>query len=383
MAPTYFYDTSRPEVQKLWSKRVLTAHRRSSAVLDERYKFAGPDTSENHAFLIFDRPHKMEGDRITKSFSFQIADEPGVKGNQILVGKEGGIETDAFNISINKQRHAVKSEGEMNEERLPSFGVLNEGENKLTDWWHKRRAVSVVNHLCGNTNQGDDRFTGSNPVVAPDSYHIYRPNSLTTDEAVQADATAIFSPEILEEVISAIEQLDVPIVPVNIDGGEYGLCFLHDDQIYDLRKKDSTWYDTMQNGLRGGLRDKNPLFGRALGMWRGYLFFKESHITMGVHSSTGLALPNTRRAVIGGRCMLALAYGRHYRHGTNPFQWVGEDWDYKDKFGSAASLIWGCKGISVTWPDGVLRWVGHAVLTTYAKTRAPQGARNYGQPHTE
>lgn len=374
MNPDLFYDTNAPEVAKVWSRRLWTEYRKKDAVLDPRHGFAGPN--EDYLFIHINEAENTIGDEVTTNYSFQIANEPGVRGNNVLEGKEGGTVTEVYKIKIDKLRHGVKTMGEMNEQRV-HFNTMEEGKRKLHDWWRTRRAVGIANQLCGNTAQTDERFTGLAPVNAPDSEHIFRPNSLATDELVAADPTAKFDVPIVEEMIARAEQMTPAIRPFIYKGNAYYIMFLHSNQVSDLRDSNSKWYETMQNGLKGGLRDENPLFGRALGMWRQTLFITEPYLTQGVHSVNGTSVPNTRRAVFCGAGCLGMAYGRHYRGGDNPFRWFSSTWDHGDKYYCSAGLVFGCSAVRLP-VNGVNRDIGKIVIPTYSVERVAD-AGNLGQ----
>jgi len=373
-----YYETDRPEVVKLFSKMLWSEWRKKDAMFDPKYGFAGnPKESEGFLFYLVDEPNKSAGDKVTVPYSFQIEDAPGVVGNEVLEGKEGEIETEPFSLVIDKQRHGVKTFGEMNYQRV-HFDTVQEGKNKLADWWKRRRAAVVCNHLCGNTAAVDKYWTGHNSILAPDANHIFRPGSLTTDEAVQADPTQTFDVDIVDEVTTIAELSTPPIRPFIYKGNEYYALFLHPNQVADLRESDTAWYNTMQNALRGGRDDDNPLFTRALGKWRNTIIFSEVHLCQGVHSSTGAQLPNTRRAVFCGAGSLALSYGRHYGYGDTNFRWFSSTWDHGDKYYCSASLIWGAKAIEVP-VNGTPETIGKIVITTYSRERVA-GLGNVGQP---
>ena len=377
-----FYDTSRPEVVKLFSKDLWTEVRKRDALYDPANGFVGnPKDSEDYLFWICDETQKGPGDKITVPYSHQIANDDGAVSNEILEGKEGHIETDPFTIVVDKQRHGVETNGEMNGQRV-HFDTVKEGKNKLADWWKTRRAAITANHLCGNTAIAAGKevyFNGNNTILAPDANHIFRPGGLTTDEAVQADTSQTFDVALLDEVVAIAETSTPPIRPFVYKGNPYYALFLHTYQCADLRDSASDWYAAMVASLQGGRIDDNPLFSRALGMWQNVLIFKEPYITQGIHSSTGAQLANTRRAAFCGAGALALAYGRHYGHGDEEpkFRWFSSTWDHGDKYYCSASMIWGAKAVEVP-VSGTPKTIGKMVITTYAADRIT-GIGNIGQ----
>lgn len=370
----YYYDTTDPEVVKLWSKMLWSEYRKKDALFDPAYGFAGK--SEDNLFWILDETQKGAGDKITTPYSFQI-ESAGVVGNEVLEGKEVNIDTTVFSMFIDKQRFGVRTGGEMNQQRV-SFDTVEEGKRKLADLWKTRRAVVAMNHLCGNTAAaGGNKYDGFNGVSAPDSLHIYRPGTHTTDELVQADTTATLDVDLIDELVTISELLTPPIRPFIYKGNPYYALFIHPNHAADLRDSSSQWYATMQNALSGGAIDDNPLFSRALGKWRNTIIFSDPHVCQGIHSTTGAQLANTRRAVFCGAGALALAYGRHYGMADSKFRWFSSTWDHGDKYYCSASLIWGAKAVEID-VAGTDRQIGKIVLTTYSAERVA-GLGNVGQ----
>src|SRR5690606_16038437 len=147
----------------------------------------------------------------------------GVIGDEVLEGKELPIETETFKLKIDEQVQGVKTRGRMNGQRV-SFNTLEEGKRKLRDWWKRRRAVAVCNHLAGNILATDLAYTGLNAVSAPDSLHIYRQGSglgADNDSTVNGDSNRKFAIEQLDLFPTIAEQLPVPIKPFIIDGNPY------------------------------------------------------------------------------------------------------------------------------------------------------------------
>lgn len=377
--PGDWYDTGRPEVVKLFSKMLWGEWRKKDALFDERYGFAGnPRESLDKMIYIVDEPNKQSGDKVTVPYDFEIADEPGVVGNEVLEGKEGNIETETFAMQLNKQRHGVRVYGEMVNQRV-HFDAAQQSKNRLANWWKRRRAAIAWNHLCANTVKATDQyFNGHNTVQSIDAGHVFRPGVHTTDQAVQGDTSATLDVDLVDELVGIVELLTPPVRPFIFQGNEYYALFMHNNQATDLRNVNTQWYTTMQNALQGGVANKNPLFTRALGKWRNVLFFSDPYITQGVHSSSGAQLANTRRAVLCGAGALALTYGRHYGYGDSKFRWFASTWDHGDKWYASASLIWGVSAISVPI-NGTQTSLGRMVLPTYSRERVA-GLGNVGQP---
>lgn len=362
------YLASSPETNKLWSKKLWSEFRVADAVFNDKFGFVGNDPDSN-AFAVIDDTSRSVGDEVTITLSLQLAGR-GVIGDDVLEGKEIPIETETFKIKIDEQVQGVKTRGRMNAQRV-NFDTLEEGKRKLRDWWKTRRAVSAINHLCGYTAQTDLAYCGLNTVAAPDTLHIYRQGSglgASDDQTIGADSARKFSIEQLDEFVTIAEQLPVPIRPFMIGGNPYYGYFIHPSSVADMRGTSGKWYDVMKQALAGGKIDGNPIFTRALGMWRNVLLFSEPHITRGVHSSTGLAVDNSRRNVFFGAGCLGIAYGRHDRGGKEHFRWYNGTWDHGRKYYASAGMIWGCKATRFN-DNGTSRDYGKIVHTVYSLDR--------------
>jgi N4-gp56 family major capsid protein len=369
------YLSNSPETQKLWSKRLWSAYRRADAVWNDKFGFVGDDPDEN-PFVVIDDPSRSVGDEVTITLSLQISGR-GVIGDEVLEGKEIPIETETFKIKIDEQVQGVKTRGRMNNQRV-SFDTLEEGKKKLKDWWKTRRAVTAINHLCGNTMATDLAYTGLNTVAAPDNLHIYRQGSglgAGTDATVHGDNTQKFAIEQLDMFPTIAEQLPVPIKPFIIDGNPYYGYFIHPNCVEDMRVTSGKWFDVMKNALAGGMHKNNPIFTRALGMWRNVLLFSEPHITNG--NNAGAYQTLTRRNVFFGAGALAVAYGRHDRGGKEHFRWYSGTWDHGRKYYASAGQIWGVKSTRFN-DNGTARDYGKIIHTVHAIDRVT-GIANIGQ----
>ncbi len=112
----------------------------------------------------------------------------------------------------------------------------------------------------------------------------------------------------------------------------------------------------------GGDRTKNGIFTGALGEYNGVVLHEAVRVQNGVHSSTGAALPNVRRAVFCGAQAALLAVGK----GGDPdsMSWVEEEFDYENQLGVSAGMIFGIK-------KTVFNAADFAVLTVSSYAAAP------------
>lgn len=336
------FGPNHPLAVRLWAKRLAVETLRET-FLD---RFMGSD--KNSIIYVRQELKKAAGDRITVGLRVQM-NGTGVQGDNTLEGNEEAFQTFDDTMIIDQLRHATRSKGKMSEKRVP-FNVRQEGMEGLRDWWADRIDQSGFNQLCGFTPQADVRYTGLQPVLAPDAAHIFRPNGETTDEALNAGDE--FNIVQIDTVLARIKawqttvNTQVPIRPIKYKGGTYYVLFIHPYQALQLRTNYNAgaWADLQKTRISGTGTEDNYIFqgGSFLGVYNGVAIHESARVTEGVHSVTGAAVANVRRAVMCGAQAACFASGREEGQGER-MTWVEETFDYKNQLGIAAGMIFGMK----------------------------------------
>jgi len=356
------YGPNHPLAVRIWAKRLFVETLRE-CFLD---RFIG--TSEKNSIIYMkDELTKSAGDRITVGLRIQLIGA-GTQGDNTLEGNEEALATYADTILIDQLRHAVRSKGKMSEQRVP-FSVRQESMDGLKDWWADRIDTWGFNQLCGFTAQTDVRYTGLQPVIAPDAVHLFRPNSKTTDEALTTGDE--FSLAIIDRMVARAKTFQtsvngaVPLRPIRYKGGDYFVMFIHPFQEFQLRSatNQGAWADLQQKRIQGGVTgNDNPIFsgGSFLGIYNGVVLHSAARVTNGVNSTTGAAVTNVRRAVLCGAQAALMATGRDDT-GPEKMTWVEELFDYNNQLGVAAGMIAGMKKTQFNSVD-----FGTIVFSTYS-----------------
>jgi N4-gp56 family major capsid protein len=336
------YPVGHPLAVNLWAKKL------SAEALRQTYFFEFMGKTADSMIVYRDDIGKQAGDNITFGLRAQLTGA-GVQGDGTLEGNEEALVTYTDNFKLDQLRHAVRSAGKMSEQRVP-FNVRDEAKSGLTDWWADRFDTCLFNQVCGFTAQTDTRFTGNNAAIAPDTNHIFRPNSRTTDESLTTGDE--FNLAIVDKLVARAYQFNNaagtgnPIRPMRAQGRKLWVLFVHDYQIYQLRSSASagTWIDYQKSAITGGDAN-NPLFkgGDLVGEYNGVLMHRAPRVTNGVNSTTGAAVANARRAVMCGAQAAMFATGRDYDEGENKFSWVEESFDYGNQLGVSAGSVFGIK----------------------------------------
>ena len=352
MAETH-YGVNDPEAVKLWSRRLAREALKSTYV----FKFLG-EGSDN-LFQIKPETSQGAGDRVRMTLRMQL-NGAGILGDATLEGNEEALSTYTDDLLINQQRHAVKSAGKMSEQRIP-WSVREEAMTGLKDWWAERFDTTFFNQLCGNTAVTDDRLTGHNAVIAPSATRIVRPTGMTTDQGTNADASKIFTLDLIDKAVEKAKTASPLIRPLMINGERHYVLFLHTYQVTSLRTNTTTgqWQDIQKAAMMGGQVSKNPIFTGALGTYNNVILHESTRVTTGVHSTSGAAQTSVRRAVLCGAQAGCLAFGKG--HSAKQYAWKEKMFDYDNQLGVSAGCIFGMKKTVYNSVD-----FGTIVIPTYA-----------------
>lgn len=364
MAQTTFA-VGHPLAVTVWSKKLAAEAYRQTFI----GKFIGSDEQS----LIAEKVDlkKSAGDRITCGLNVQLQGD-GIQGDATLEGNEEALQFYDDSLVIDQLRHASRIKGRMTEQRVP-YNLREVSMTRLGDWYARRMDESFFNQICGNTAQTDTRYTGNNAAIAPSTNRIIRAGNQANDQSLTTsdkfDLTYIDVARNYAETASIANSTGPLIRPIRVEGNDYYVMFLHDDQVFDLRTNTSTgqWQDIQKSAMMGGDIKENPIFSGALGIYNGVVLHKASRVTLGVNSSSGAAVSNTRRAVLCGAQSAMIAFGSE--NSATKFTWVEEMFDYGNQFGVAAGAIWGLKKTKYIPEDNSstnAEDFGTIVVSTYA-----------------
>jgi len=340
------YGVNHPLAVKLWSKKLMRE------ALKETYVSRFMGTAKNSLIYVQDDLKKSAGDKITVGLRMQLSGD-GVDGDNTLEGNEEALTTYNDALYIDQLRHAVRSGGEMSEQRVP-FSVREEGLDGLKDWWANRMDTAFFNQICGNTS-ATTKYTGMQAALAPTSVAsntriIYGTGATSTTASYTATTSAsgslkglIFTPGCIDRAVN-VAKLAVPLIrPLRIQGQYKYVMFIHPNQTRQLRENNSastvTWYDIMRARVQGGELDSNPIFNGALGEYNGVILHESTRIP-GWDDAVANG-SSTKKAVLCGA--QAVAFGTGRRDSDGQMKWTEELFDYENQLGVSAAMIWGMK----------------------------------------
>lgn len=349
------YGVNSNEAVKLWRSKLAREALKATWV----QKFVGNDSDS--VLQVFDETSKGAGDRVRVTLRMQLSGD-GIQGDGTLEGNEESLTTYTDDLLIDQLRHAVRSAGKMSEQRIP-WSVREEAMMGLKDWWAGRLDTAFFNQVCGYTVQSDTRYTGNQATVAPDSTHVYRPNSRANDQSLTTGDEMTLT--IIDQALAAAKLGGVgttgPVIrPVPVNGDPMYVFVMHTNQVTQLRTNTSTgqWLDIQKSAMMGDGSAGNPILTGALGVYNGVILHESTRITPGVNSSSGATVSTARRGVLMGAQAAALAFGKGYSFEN--FDWNEELFDYGNQLGVEAGAIFGLKKLRFNSAD-----FGTIVCPTY------------------
>lgn len=305
---------------KLWSRRM------DVEALKETFYARFIGSSSNSLAQELTETKKGKGDSITWGLR-ALGSAPGVTEGQVLEGNEESVQHYTDSLLINELRYGVRVKGEdtIDAQRV-QMDLREEAYDQAKDWWSERLDTAFFNTLAGNTAATDLKYTGFNAPLAPSTNRIIRAKALTTDAAVGADNTALFTLNLIDRAVNRAKTASPPIRPLKGFGRDVDyVLFLHPDQVLSLRADATTagnWFDLQKARLQGGDGMSNELFTGGVGVYNRTLVFESTRVPQGVNASTGATIANTRRAIFCGAQAMAVAFGMN--GGSTKFSWREE-----------------------------------------------------------
>lgn len=299
---------------------------------------------------------KSAGDKVTYGLRNLLTGD-GIVGDSTLEGNEEALVTYSDSVLIDQLRHAVRSQGEMSEQRVP-FKTREEAMMGQSDWWSERLDTILFNHLGGNLranptsvtggSKTTTAFNGHNTIVAGSTGRILWTESGTTADENLDSTGDEFSLTMIDKCVrvAGIQDSDgnPRIRPVRTSVGPRYLCFIHPGQAYDLRTSTTTgqWLDIHKSILQSGVKvGDNPIFTGLLGEYNKTLIFETSYIPNGFNSTTYANIATVRRAVFAGAQAAMVAFGQKYSFDN--MNWVEKRFDYDNQLGVSSRNIFGIK----------------------------------------
>lgn len=339
------YGVNNPLAVKIWSRKLL--HEALKQTWFSKFIGSGSDAL---CYMKNDL-EKGPGDRIRVGLRMLLSGA-GIQGDNTLEGEEEALVTYTDDLLIDQLRHAVRSAGKMSEQRVP-FSVREEARMGLTDWWADRLDTAFFNQLAGNTAVSDTRYTGNNAALAPTT-GVYG-GGQGTEASLTASTTDALTLRDFDKAVAIAKTRSPMIRPIKVGGDDYYVAFLHTNAVYQLRGQTSTgqWADIEKAKVQGG--KESGIFTGAIGVYNNVVFHESTRLPNTVDNAANSSF---RRAVLAGAQAMCIGYGQD---GGSSVSWTEELFDYKNKLGVEAGMIFGMKKAQYNSADyGVITLAGYA-----------------------
>ena len=299
-----FADTKVPEglVQKAWAKQLFKEAERDNFF----NKFTG--TTANSIIQVMSDLKKDKGDKITVPLLMRLTGE-GVEGDNTLEGNEEALQFYDFSVEVDQIRHAVRLEGEM-EEQKTQLNLRTQAKEGLKVWLREKIEATITAALVANPTAEHTVFAGGKSAE----------NLLTPTDIMTCDLISIAA----RKAKTMTPKIRRPV----INGKEYYIMLVDPYQARDL-KKDQRWIDAAENCAERG--SNNPIFTGMLGVWDGVVVHEYENLP---RTTTGAS-----SAVVGHALLLGCQAGVK-AIAKEPY-WREKTFDYGNKAGFATGMIWG------------------------------------------
>ncbi len=344
------YPVNSPLAVKRWSETLMKEALKQTFAM----QFMGTDSGS--LIQIKTELNKAAGDRITFGLRQQLTGS-GVQGDGTLEGNEEQLVTYSQNLTIDQLRHAVRSGGQMSQQRVP-FSIREEAKDGLVDWWSDRIDKWLFNQICGLSTETDVRATGMQAATAPDSGHQVYPGLAAAEASLSNTTTYRFSLSLIDKAVERAKVATNRLRPIRVGSKDMYVAFLHPYQVTSMRTNTNTgqFIDIQKAAMAGSNAADNPIFTGALGVYNNVILYESIRVPLVVGATAGTT--DVARAVLCGAQAACVGFGKGY--GKNTFSWNEELFDYENQLGVAGGCIGGLVKTRFNGSD-----FGTVVMSTY------------------
>ena len=250
---------------------------------------------------------KKQGELITFTLARQLSGD-GVIGDGRLEDNEEAVSWYSDDVTLQQFRNAVRLAGKLSEKRT-AFNQRKTAKQLLKDW-----LASFIDNRIFTT-------LATSPTRA-----VYGGDATSTATIENGDTLTLST---LSRAKTLARKATPQIFPVMIEGGEYFLCVVTPDSLYDLKISDPTWSQAQREAQVRG--NKNPLFTGAEGIWDGVVIRSSTRTPVATDWGAGANLNGSENMMLG-RQAGCFAWGRRP-------EWVEQSFDYANKIGFAIGAI--------------------------------------------
>lgn len=298
---------------KLWSERVARDAEKQQFFapmmysLDNPKALRSPDAAKSVGIIRVNTEFAGKaGDRVTITNIARLKDR-GIHGDGLLQGTGGTLSPYSMDLYFEPIAEQVRTAGPLSERRTV-MNFRKEARKALGSWGMRKTEEGIVLALWGlttwantkvldNWNSGDvgETQTFLNAIQPFDSSHILYAGDATSDATI--DSSDVMTAQLITKAeTTAIEDLDIPIERLNING-EDSFVMLCSNKALEQLKYDQDFKDAFQQGAPRS--NDNPVIKRAVGRY--------SMTWIVPYPKTLYPLANVSRAILCGADALQMA----------------------------------------------------------------------------
>lgn len=280
-------------------------------------------TDENSLVQIKADFSKGKGDRIVYPLTTPLSGA-GIVGDGAIETYEEALSAYAFEMTLKQVANAVRTEGRLSDLRV-AFDVRQVATQSLGTWMGRR-----IDHYTHMALSGLASVDANISAVTPTSTRRWCGGQTTAgvvtaatgnlDAGINATAAnSLFGTKVISLVKRKATASEPIIAPLNVNGQDYYVMFIHPYQFKALQQEDA-WINAQRDANIKG--EKNPLFSGAAGVWDGVIIhvdpwvevrYGEGGTTASEVFEAGDGCPSglyVARALFCGKQAVVQAFGR-------------------------------------------------------------------------
>lgn len=317
-------------------------------------RFMATGSASSAPVVVFNELGAGAGDAISFDVSMQINAAP-VEGDDLLEGNEQALSFFTDKLYIDIARQGVNAGTRMSQQRT-MHSLREVARRRLADYFSRLFDETITAYASGARGVNSDwvlptTWTGraNNALSAPDADHLMYAGNATAKNDL--DANDVVTLALVDKLVATAKSMDeMPIQPVQVDGGEKFVFVMGPWAEYSLRTStgtDNSWIN-VQRALAGAVGRDSEIFKGALGEYAGVVL----HVSPRTIQFSDYGNPATVKAARGlflGHQAIAMGFGA----GSNKmrFQWVEDTVDLENQIVIAAHAIFGCKKVTFNSKD--------------------------------
>lgn len=326
------YEQSNPLAQQAWDELLFREMQYESFFLP---KFAGEGSSGLNSIVhVKTNLQGRKGTKVTFGKMRRLRGA-GVTGRTKLEDNEEALRDDSFYVELERYRHAVRDQGDL-DRRRPIYDMDAESREAIKIWGSEKLDKLCFDALSDVTVKAPTRvfyYAGTTPTIG---------TSFSTAKAALTTSSKLDDFELIQRATAWCKtggnRSQDPIRPIKIGGKSYYVLLVHPDVAADLKGSDK-WQQAQRDAMERG--KDNPIFTGALGMVDNVVFHEHELVPIGLDAGASNNVPYAHCFFLGAQA-LAWAWGERPSV-------VAKKFDYDEENGYAIRMT--CKVEKVKFVD--------------------------------